>query len=69
MRKTPKRRKSIAPTNNSSADWLPVLMDLVLGLLSVPDQYWRNISERVFLWVKGSLTAEAIEVIVKVYIL
>ena len=64
LHKTPRRRKSVAPPSPS---WLPVLMDILLGLLSNHDQFWRNISERVFLWLKVSLTYEAVQVIVKVY--
>ena len=64
-KKTPGRRKSRAPVAASS-DWLTVLMDLLLGLLSYHNQFWRNVTERVFLWLKGSLTAEVIQVIIKV---
>ncbi len=63
LRKTPKRKKTGAP----SLDWIPVLMDILLGLLSNHNQFWRNTAERVFLWLKGTLTYETIQIIIKVY--
>lgn len=61
--RTPAKKKG---RTASRPKWVEVLVDIVLGLLSRPQQLWRNVIDRTFSTFLPFLTAEAVELIVKV---
>ena len=67
--KTPRPgRRKITKVTPTSPNWLEVLMDILLELLSYPNQFWRNVVERVFHLLMKSLTHDTIQLIIKVIV-
>lgn len=58
------RRKSKAPPTDP--DWIEVLTDIMLSLLSRSQQIWRITVERAFHLMMKYLTPNAMQLIVKV---
>ena len=66
--KTPARWKGQGrgTVSVSQQKWVEVLVDLMLSLLSRPQQLWRNTIARTFSNLLPLMTGEAVELIVKV---
>lgn len=62
--KTPRKRRGRG-RGVVSRGWVEVLVDLMLSLLSRPQQLWRNVVDRAFSNLLPLVTEEAVQLIVK----